>query len=902
MKTLSLKSIVLVLWMYSCAGGVSLLAQTESRDAYTEAASAFQQGRLDEAERRLKSAIAIEPDRPDLLGLLGVVLDAKKEYEQAEVFHQRALNLAPRSAGLWNNFGNHYLARGNDDQARKAFGRVLAIEPGHANANLQLARIALSHKQGAEALSYLEKLKPSDQSDTAVQLLRARCLHSAGQLDAAMAIVNRLEQDALGDARLAFSLGVILAEWEKYGRAEDAFSRALETDPSNVEILHNVGLAALHAGHLDRAQKVFEIAVQQRPDDVESIFNLGRVHAAKDESETALVLLARARRLAPGRPDILVYLARMYAEAGFFSGAAESYEEYLKLQPDDHSARRERGFSYCRFGRTKTALPDLNWYVKQYPLDPTGHFELGLCESLGDTIQALRHLDEALRLKPDFPMAQQARGWLLHREGKWTEALPDLKSVVKREPNNAMALLQLGEIYLELEQPAQAVEFLRRAQEVAPDHRGVLTQLHRALRKLGQNQEAAAVLETLKTAEPDPTPLKASAQIFDYLGLDPSEQRERFRRNLTNAIAANPSDPELKVQMGGLLLYDGKTEEALAAFREILELSPGPRVLNEGAMTLLEHKQHALAREFLTRLVATDPSVENRLELAVATFHALGPEASLEEIEKISVANRNGDVYLLKAQVLDALGRFEESVDSLNAGFRMEPKRADLYLWASLFLLKHKRDQQALALLEQATNIVPDAADLLLTKAVVLELVRKTEQAEDLLKKIQSRWPEWGQCYLIQGIIQATHRKPKEALQSLRTAIALGERTASAYYYLADAARMSEPQDRKEAWQAASEALRLDPNDASAHALAGKIALEEEEPVKATEQLKEAIRLKPNLAEAHYSLMIAYRKLGRANEAMVESDIFRRIREQNPESDDDTAGIRQMLFASDAPR
>src|SRR5256886_9200568 len=49
--------------------------------------------------------------------------------------------------------------------------------------------------------------------------------------------------------------------------------------------------------------------------------------------------------------------------------------------------------------------------------------------------------------------------------------------------------------------------------------------------------------------------------------------------------------------------------------------------------------------------------------------------------------------------------------------------------------------------------------------------------------------------------------------------------------------RMSEPQDRKEAWQAASEALRLDPNDASAHALAGKIALEEEEPVKATEQL-----------------------------------------------------------------
>jgi tetratricopeptide (TPR) repeat protein len=296
-----------------------------------------------------------------------------------------------------------------------------------------------------------------------------------------------------------------------------------------------------------------------------------------------------------------------------------------------------------------------------------------------------------------------------------------------------------------------------------------------------------------------------------------------------------------------------------------------------------------------------DPSIDNRLELAVATFHTVGPEACLAEIEKISAADRNGDVYLLKAQVLDALGRFDDSVESLNAGFRMEPKRADLYFWASLFLLKHGKDQQALALLEQATTFVPDAPDLLLTKAVVLELVRKTELAEDLLKKIESRWPESGRCYLIQGIIKATHRKPEQALQSLRTAIALGERTASAYYYLADITRMARPNDKEAARQAISEALRLDPRDASAHVLAGKIALDEEEPAKAAEQLKEAIRLKPDLAEAHYSLMIAYRKLGRANEAMAESNIFRRIHEQNPDSDDDTTGIRKMLFAGDGP-
>ena len=897
-----MKSIALGIILSWCVAGVPALAQTRSTDAYAEAASSFQQGKLGQAEQQLRRAIAAEPDRPDLLGLLALVLDAQKEYEPAEPFHQRALKLAPRSAGLWNNFGNHYLARGEEAQAQQAFLRVVAIDPAHANANLQLARIAVSQKHGAEALRYLDHLRSSDQEGTAVQLLRARALHSASQPEAAQAIVDRLEKDPAGDPRLAFSLGVILAEWEEYDRAEAAFSRALESDPANLEILHNVGLAALRAGHFDRAQSVFEIALRQKPNDVESLFSLARVQAAQGSNETALVLLAQARRLSPGRTDLLAYLAKMYAEAGFFSGAADAYEEYLKLQPQDPVARRERGFAYCRFSRMQTALPDLNWYVKNYPQDPVGHFELGLCETLGDEGLAYQHLSEALRLKPDFTPAHQARGWLLGREGKWEEALPDVKFVVEREPKNSMALFQMGRICLELDRPADAVEFLERARELTPEHAGVLKQLHRALRSLGRNDEAAAVLAKLKTAEPDRAPLKAEAQIFDYLGLDPAEQRARLRRNLTNAIAAAPNDAELKVQLGSLLFSEGKTEEALAAFRETLALAPGIPVLKESATVLTDHRQYTLAREFLTRVVAADPSVENRLDLAAATFHSAGPGASLAEIDKIPIQDRDGDAYLLKAQILDTLGRFAETVESLNAGFQRAPKRADLYFWASLFLIRHNRDRQALELLEQATRIVPNDPDLLVTKAVVLELVTKTEQADDVLKKIQLRWPEWGRSYLIGGIIQAIHRNPEEALRSIRTAIALGETTSQAYYYLADTTRAAKPDDPEAARKAIAEAIRLDPNDAWSHALAGKIALETRPPSDALYELREAIHLKPDLIEAHYSLAMAYKKLGRHDEAAVEMDAVRRLRELNPSGQEESAGIRQILFPTGASR
>ena len=77
-----MKSIALAICLYWWTAGVRGLAQTEPPDAYTEAASAFQQGKLEQAQHALRTAIAAEADRPDLLGLLGVANRdrAKEQY------------------------------------------------------------------------------------------------------------------------------------------------------------------------------------------------------------------------------------------------------------------------------------------------------------------------------------------------------------------------------------------------------------------------------------------------------------------------------------------------------------------------------------------------------------------------------------------------------------------------------------------------------------------------------------------------------------------------------------------------------------------------------------------------------------------------------------------------------
>src|SRR5215831_14715796 len=78
---------------------------------YDRVTEAFRQGKLAEAEQTLRSVLRSHPKEVRALGLLGVVLDSQNRYQEAERSYTRALELAPNSAALWNNLGNHYLAR-----------------------------------------------------------------------------------------------------------------------------------------------------------------------------------------------------------------------------------------------------------------------------------------------------------------------------------------------------------------------------------------------------------------------------------------------------------------------------------------------------------------------------------------------------------------------------------------------------------------------------------------------------------------------------------------------------------------------------------------------------------------------------------------------------------------------
>jgi tetratricopeptide (TPR) repeat protein len=867
---------------------------TPPESVYEKATKEFQQGRTAEAEGTLRSILQSHPGDFSALSLIAVVLDSEGRYPEAEEFYARALKIFPRSSAILNNLGNHYVAAGNPQKARQCFQSVVAIEPHHGNANLQLAQMNVRAGHGTTALGYLTHLEAADQAEPVAQLLMAQTLVLTGKCDVAVKKLEELKQKTAQDSTFSFSIGMAYAQCKQYASAERSFSEALKSDPTNYDVVYNLAVAARRAGDLQRAQEAFDAALGMKPNDPDALYAYGELLITNKDFMAAAGLLYRATHLAPDRTDVLLLLAHATEELEFYEETADTYEKYLKLRPADDIAHREHGFCLVRAGRLKEGIPELEHYVLRHPNDPQGQYQLAIGEASNSPEKALTRLDKILALNPGLVQARYTRAVLNFQQNKLDRSLEDFLRLSKIDSRNAGLLDWEGQIYLRQDRAQDAALVLKEATDLAPHDPTTLWHYSKALQKLGRINELNAVVADLKgvAINAGHHPRKG---LFDFLDLSPEQQNARYLESLRSAVASNPNDVVLKARLARTLLDYGNTNEATNVFQSILAEKAYSDVLRDCGKALVQHEQYQLAVEFLQKT----PDVG--LDLVIALFHSVSADVGLEKLDEIPFGQRDGDYFLLRAQILDSMGKTTEAADSLNRGIRSSPTRADMYFQAAEFLIKHHDREQAANLLAQATRLVPDAAELWMTRAIVLILLRRHDEALDVLAQIESRWPEWNLAYLVNGIILENQLKPAEAKSMLEMAISLGARQADAYYYEALAITEITPEDQAEARKAISQAVALNPDDAAIQTLAGQISLDGKDYNAAIGELQKAVRLQPRLVRAHYLLRTAYLALGDNNNAVAEVHQIEGITEKNSDSDQLLLSMERLLFSVRSP-
>ena len=82
---------------------------------------------------------------------------------------------------------------------------------------------------------------------------------------------------------------------------------------------------------------------------------------------------------------------------------------------------------------------------------------------------AVQTFTEVIRRRPDFAEGWNKRATVYYLMGEYQKSLADCDEVMKRNPYHFGALSGYGMIYLELDQPAKALDYFQRALQVNPN-------------------------------------------------------------------------------------------------------------------------------------------------------------------------------------------------------------------------------------------------------------------------------------------------------------------------------------------------------------------------------------------------------------------------------------------------
>ncbi len=87
--------------------------------------------------------------------------------------------------------------------------------------------------------------------------------------------------------------------------------------------------------------------------------------------------------------------------------------------------------------------------------------------------EAIATFTRIIGLKPDFAEGWNKRATAYFLAGEYRNSLKDCDEVIKRNPQHFGVLSGYGQIYLQLNQPEEALEYFRRALAVNPNLEGV---------------------------------------------------------------------------------------------------------------------------------------------------------------------------------------------------------------------------------------------------------------------------------------------------------------------------------------------------------------------------------------------------------------------------------------------
>ena len=223
------------------------------------------------------------------------------------------------------------------------------------------------------------------------------------------------------------------------------------------------------AGKPDSAELMLRQALELSPE-AEGNFlllgNLAELVVARGDSLEAVELLSEALSRQPAVPELRERRADLLSDLGQLQSALTDYDELVSMVPSSEIYRYKRVLTYEKLRLWSAAEEDLKRILARNADAYLPRVKLAeVYEREGRPLEAEKLLSYLIEQQPAMAPAYRARARLLMRQGRKSDALADVREIIRRSGDrvDAEEYLLRAEIWLLYGEEKEAEEDLRRA-------------------------------------------------------------------------------------------------------------------------------------------------------------------------------------------------------------------------------------------------------------------------------------------------------------------------------------------------------------------------------------------------------------------------------------------------------
>lgn len=579
------------------------------------------------------------------------------------------------------------------------------------------------------------------------------------------------------EIQLGYSLGVpirtflALVQQEKLGlnlrkhttlppRLSDPQQDAIITSALNLASPENssdefewlsYGNKLLRSQKYEKAVDAFERAIQIKPDLYQAWYARGRSQRLQQKYKEAVESFNKATAYNPTYDPAWRELGDTLFALNRYEEARQALEKVISLKPDEFMAYRGLCNVLSELGNYPKAIKACDQALKINP-QPLQYILRGeIHTSMGDTTEAIKDFNQALRLQPDNPFAYRRRGVARSSEENYTTALEDLNKAITLQPDNAYAYVDRGSVHAMMGNQKAFTEDFNKALRLQPDSAAIYN----------KRGTARSILQDDKGA------------IEDY----------------TAAIRFAPESAYIYYKkLGDVRTAQKDYKTAIENYTEAIRLEPNyaPAYVGRGTVYAIMGSQKGFTEDFDTAL---------RLQPDNAWFYSYRGDARFLLKDKAgAIGDYNKTIslfpqlahlyYTFRGNARQEQKDYQGAIADYNEAIRLKPDFALAYNNRGLARVQEEGIEGAIAPTHQSIRPNSNIPTVLY---IILESVPNTQTQKDYRKAIAdfteaiALKPELALAYNNRGLARLRKKDDEGAREDFKQAIRFKPDLAEAY-------------------------------------------------------------------------------------------------------------------------